>query len=183
MGIIDLYGADALRMALIFGTGTGRDIIISEEKIITQKRFANKIWNASRFVLQNIDYGQNFSKINIKSLKVTKEDKWIVSELKNTVKKINKSFENFEFHRAAEEIYNFFWHKFCDKTIEDIKKRIQNAKNGKEKLAGQWILYYILLNSLKLLHPFMPFITEEIYQMLPQKPKKALIIENWPKEN
>mgnify|MGYP001576286718 CR=1 FL=1 len=86
--------------------------------------------------------------------------------------------------KAAEEIYHFFWHKFCDKTIEDVKKRL-GAKLLKGELSspqtGQWVLYTVLLNSLKLLHPFMPFITEAIYQKLPHKPKKALIIEEWPK--
>ena len=182
LGVIDLYGADALRMALVFGTGAGRDIIISEEKIIAQRRFANKIWNAARFVLQSFGSDKGFLKMKKSDLKLTKEDKWILSELRKTIKKIDLNFEKFQFHQAAGEIYNFFWHKFCDKTIEDVKKRLLNSKDPKDKLTGKWILYQVLLASLKLLHPFTPFITEEIYQMLPGKPKKALIVEDWPKE-
>ena len=180
LGMIDIYGADALRMALVFGTGSGRDIIISEEKIIAQRRFANKVWNAARFALQNLDLDTDFQKIKKSDLSLTKEDKWILSELEKTVKKIDSDFKKFNFHQAAEEIYNFFWHKFCDKTIENIKKRLQESKNQKEKLAGRWVLYKVLLSSLKLLHPFMPFVTEEVYQMLPKKPKKVLIIDDWP---
>ena len=99
--------------------------------------------------------------------------------MKKTEKKITISIKNYKFHRAAEEIYHFFWHKFCDKTIEDCKKRILKAKSTKEKETPCWILWNVLYRSLKLLHPFMPFITEQIYQKLPSKPKEALIIEKW----
>jgi len=179
LGVIGLYGADALRMALVFGTACGSDIIISEDKIIAQRRFTNKIWNASRFIFQNIE-GIDFSKIKKSDLKLTKNDKWILSELEKTIKNVTLNIEKFNFHQAIEEIYAFFWHKFCDKTIEDVKKRIKESNNLKDKTTGKWVLYYVLYNSLKLLHPFAPFITEEIYQMLPFKPKKALIIEDWP---
>jgi valyl-tRNA synthetase len=172
LGIVDLYGADALRMALIFGTGPGRDIIISEDKIIAQRRFANKIWNAARFILYKLESDTSFLKVKKQDLKFTEEDKWILSELKSVINKTSQAFDNFNFHLAAEEIYEFFWHKFCDKTIENTKKR--------DDLTAKWVLYKALLDSLKILHPFMPFITEEIYQMLPQKPEKALIIETWP---
>lgn len=173
LGVIEDFGADALRMALVFGTSTGRDIIISEEKIIGQRNFANKIWNAGRFVLMNLE--KNFDPKKIKP-KLTPEDKWILKELKSTFKKVTKALENFEFHIAAHEIYHFFWHKFCDKTIENCKKRIYQ---GEDKETPKWVLYVVLLNSLKLLHPFMPFVTEEIYQKLPAREKKALIIEEW----
>lgn len=174
LGVIEDYGADALRMALIFGTSTGADIIISDEKIRGQRNFANKIWNASRFVLMNI--GKNFDLVKVKP-KLTQKDKWILEELKTTKKKIKKYIENYKFYLAAKEVYYFFWHKFCDKTIEDCKKRI----NKEPEETAKWVLWTVLYNSLKLLHPFMPFVTEEIYQRLPQKPKKALIIEDWPK--
>lgn len=173
LGVVDLYGADALRMALVFGAGSGRDIVISEEKIITHRRFANKIWNAARFTFQSLRSDTSFLKAKKQNLFLTKEDKWILSELNSTIRKVNSALETFNFHQAADEIYHFFWHKFCDKTIEDIKKR--------SDWTAKWVLYKVLLDSLKLLHPFMPFITEEIYQMLPRKPKQALIIESWPK--
>lgn len=181
LGVIDTYGADALRMALVFGTTSGSDVIISEEKIITQQRFVTKIWNASRFIFANLDKSFKPEKINAKNLKLTKEDKWILKELKKTIIKTTKEIENFRFHQAAQTIYHFFWHKFCDKTIENIKQHLYFEKTtAKERQTGQWILYTVLLNSLKLLHPFMPFISEAIYQKLPRRPKRALIIENWP---
>lgn len=175
LAVVDLYGADALRMALVFGTGLGRDVIISEEKIITHQRFANKIWNAARFVLQKLGNDTSFlmvKKVKKRELILTKEDKWILSELNSTIKKMDQALKTFNFHQSAIEIYNFFWHKFCDKTIENVKKR--------DDLAAKWVLYKVLLDSLKLLHPFMPFISEKIYQMLPKKQKLALIIESWP---
>jgi valyl-tRNA synthetase len=181
LGIIDLYGADALRMALVFGTGAGRDIIISEEKIIGQRRFANKIWNAGRFVIQSIELDKSFLEAKEKDLRLTKEDKWILAEMQHTIERVDKAFQRFNFHQAAEEIYNFFWHKFCDKTIEDVKKRLKNTREARDRLTGCWVLHRVFLTSLKILHPFMPFVTEEIYQILPGRPKKALIIEEWPR--
>lgn len=180
LGVVELYGADALRMALVFGTAAGSDIIISEDKIVAQRRFANKIWNASRFVLQNLEGNTDFLEAKKEDLQFTEADKWILSELKKTIESVSLSIERFSFHQAAKEIYSFFWHQFCDKTIEDVKKRLQSSKDQKDQLTGRWILYQVLLTSLKLLHPFMPFITEEIYQMLPKRPKQALIIEEWP---
>ncbi len=170
--VVEEYGADALRMSLVFGTSTGSDIIISEEKIRGQRNFANKIWNASRFVFKNIGKGFNPKKIKPK---LKKEDRWILKELKKTEKKITKAIENYRFHEGAEEIYHFFWHKFCDKTIENCKKRLLEG----EEETPKWVLWQVLYRSLKLLHPFMPFITEEIYQRLPARPKKALIVEKW----
>jgi valyl-tRNA synthetase len=175
LGVVDLHGADALRMALVFGTGAGNDIIISEDKIIAHRRFANKVWNASKFCLQNLESDLSFLKE--KKFSFTREDEWILKELENTIKKIDDNFKKFNFHQSAEEIYEFFWHKFCDKTIEDVKRRIR--ENEKEK-AGRFVLFKVLTDSLKLLHPFMPFLTEEIYQKLPKKEKKALIVEDWP---
>jgi valyl-tRNA synthetase len=171
LGVVELHGADALRMALVFGAAPGKDIIISEEKIIAQRRFTNKIWNAARFVLQRLE-GKNdfFQKPEEKEFK--EEDRWILSELSLAKEKISQAIENFQFHLAAEEIYEFFWHKFCDKAIENTK--------GRDDSAARWTIYKTLLDSLKMLHPFMPFITERIYQSLPKKKEKALIIENWP---
>jgi len=181
LGVIELYGADALRMALIFGTGIGRDIIISEEKIIAQRNFTTKIWNAARFTFQRLSEKDDFLRVKKGKLRFTPEDKWIFSELKKTTKKIAKYLENFQFHLAAREIYQFFWHKFCDKTIEDVKKRLRESENLKDRMTAKRVLYEVFLTSLKLLHPFMPFITEELYQKLPWKQKEALIIEDWPR--
>jgi len=183
LGIVEKYGADALRMALVFGSSSQNDIVISEEKIVTQQRFITKIWNASRFILINLGKNFNVQKIDIKNLKLTKEDRWILKEMENTIKRITRDIEAFNFHKAAQEIYHFFWHKFCDKTIEKAKERFYSEKSTQEeKQTAQWVLYTVLLNSLKLLHPFTPFITEFIYQKLYRKSKKALIIEDWPKK-
>lgn len=176
LGVISDYGADALRMALVFGSALPSDVIISEERIKGQRNFANKIWNAARFVSLNL--GKDFNPQKIKP-KLTPKDKWIFNELEKTKRKITKSIENYRFHLAAKEIYHFFWHKFCDKTIEDCKKRIKKAKSKKEKETPKWVLWKILYYSIKLLHPFMPFVTEEIYQRIPLKPKETLIVENW----
>lgn len=176
LGVIFDYGADALRMALVFGSAVGSDVIISQERVKGQRNFANKIWNAARFVLLNL--GKDFNPRKIKP-KLTPKDRWIFNELAKTKKRVTKSIENYQFHLAVQDIYHFFWHKFCDKTIEDCKRRIQRAKSKKEKETPKWVLWKILYYSIKLLHPFMPFVTEEIYQKLPLKPQKALIVESW----
>jgi valyl-tRNA synthetase len=182
LGIVQEQGADALRMSLVFGTGAGNDIIVSEDKVIAQKRFANKLWQASKFVLINLGNPPTggFDLKKVKKPRYSKTDKWILKELQKTVKKITRDIDQFRFHEAAQEIYQFFWHKFCDKTIEDVKRRIKEKARDADN--GKLVLLTVLLNSLKLLHPFMPFITEEIYQKLPIKNrKKFLMIENWPK--
>jgi valyl-tRNA synthetase len=159
------YGTDALRIALIFGAAPGTDIHLSEDKIRGMRNFATKIWNASRFILS---YEGRIKKSN----KRHKDDKWILSETKKTIKKSTSHIEKYRFDLAAEEIYHFFWHKFCDKYIEMSKNRRDES---------QATLIEVLETSLKLLHPFMPFVTEEIYQQLPIKNKqKCLMVETWP---
>lgn len=170
LGVVELHGADALRMALVFSAAPGKDIIVSEEKIIAQRRFANKIWNASRFVLQKLENQNDFLEKPAED-SFTPEDKWILTETRQAAETIGQAIENFQFHLAAEKAYDFFWHTFCDKAIENSKTRDDSA--------ARWTLYHVLLDSLKMIHPFMPFITEKIYQMLPQKSAKALIIETW----
>jgi valyl-tRNA synthetase len=182
LGVAEIYGSDALRMALVFGTSAGRDIVISEDKIMAQKKFANKIWNATRFILLNepkiVKNKNNFlSEIKI----TTPADKKILKSLQITIKKVNKNLEDFKFHEAAQTIYHFFWHQFCDIYIEESKKQMGTVQ---EKENTQRILLYTLLASLKLIHPFMPFVTEEIYQHLPLKNKKeCLMAEEWPQLN
>jgi len=178
LGIIDIYGSDALRMALVFGTGVGNDIIISEEKIKGFRNFTTKIWNASRYVLSNINL-EAIKKINSKDLKLTKEDKWILKELDKTETEVTDALEKYHFHRAAELIYEFFWHKFADKTIEDTKSRIYGDISKEEKQTAQWVLHRVLTESLKNLHPFMPFVTEAVWQNLEEE--KPLIVSEWSK--
>ncbi len=164
--MIEKYGADSLRMALIIGNPPGNDLKIGEEKIITYRNFANKIWNASRFVLSN------FSPLTSQLSPQHPDDKWILKELDKTTRRVTNFIEKYRFDLAAKEIYQFFWHKFCDKYIEMSKKRREEALP---------VLLKVLKTSLILLHPFIPFITEEIYQKLPVKDKKSLMIEEWPK--
>ena len=178
LGIVEEYGTDAFRMALVFGTGQGNDVSFSQEKIVAQKKFANKIWNAAKFVLMNLEKDFN-PQIELPSAE-NKEDQAILTKLNKIVKQVTEDLDNFMFHEAAQNIYHFFWHEFCDKYLESVKPRL-NGDNQKNKQAAQNTLYQVLSTSLKLLHPFMPFITERIWQELPSKDKKMLIIEKWPK--
>jgi len=176
LGVIDIYGSDALRMALMVGNTPGSDPIIYEEKIRGYRNFTNKVWNASRFVLMNL---QDFNPD--KKPKLGKKDEKTLRDLKRLSKEITKLMESFKFYRAAEKLYHYFWHVFADKIIEEQKIRL-NKPDKKKKQAAQYLLLEVLKTNLKLLHPFIPFITEEIYQGLPIKNKKEfLMIEDWPK--
>ncbi|MDD3491615.1 MAG: valine--tRNA ligase [Candidatus Pacebacteria bacterium] len=174
LAVIDVYGADALRMALIIGNTAGNDIVISEEKIKGYRNFANKIWNASRFVISNLnDYDGKKPTLNVK-------DKKTLIAFKKTKQKITKNLENFKFSLAGEALYHYFWHTFADKIIEEMKNRI---KDNQDKKQAQYILDIILKDCLKMLHPFMPFVTEAIWQKLPHyenKKDNLLIITQWP---
>jgi valyl-tRNA synthetase len=161
--LIDQYGADATRFGIAYQVMGNQDIKFGEDNIIMGKKFCNKIWNASRFVLaRNSKKGKFIVK--------TKADKRILKQLDKTIKSVDKDLDKLNFGKVAHVLYDFFWHDFCDKYIEESKK--QEDKNTEK------ILIHVLSNSLKLLHPFMPFITEEIYQ---QFNKKYLIVEKWPK--
>lgn len=174
--LTDKYGTDALRIGLIMGNTPGQSLALDENKIRGYKNFANKIWNASKFVLLNTaDYDQKI-KVTLNS----KQNKHL-KELKKVVKESTKLMDDFKFYIAGEKIYHYFWHTFCDKVIEESKKSLAPEATKKERQVTQYMLLEILFTSLKLLHPFMPFITEEIYQQLPVKNKeKCLMIENWP---
>jgi len=173
LAVIKIYGADALRMALIIGNTAGNDIIISEEKIRGYRNFANKIWNASRFVLLNL------KGFNGKKPILTVQDKKILNNLKKIEEKTSSYLDNFHFSLAGETLYHYFWHTFADKIIEEMKDRIRKDKDKKQ---AQYVLYKVLGDCLKMLHPFMPFITEEIWQKMPRyndKRSELLIIEKW----
>lgn len=179
--IIEKYGADATRFGLIWQIRQGQDIKFLEDHFAMGKKFCNKIWNASRFILtqlQDSDFNRNFDlKLNAPNL--TEADKKILRIFNEVAKTLDKDLENFHFGQAAQRIYKFFWHNFCDYYIEESKKQLQDAKNKTQTLK---ILLKILLNSLILLHPFIPFITEEVYLTLPIKNKKqSIMIETWPK--
>ena len=183
MELIEKYGADATRFGIVWQITNAQEIRFTEDHIIMGKKFCNKIWNAARFVLlqaQNSKVkSQNYNlKFEMKNL--TLSDKKILRALDKARGAVNKYLEKFEFGKAARTLYNFFWHDFCDIYIEESKKQIQNQKLKNQTIK---ILLFVLLNSLKLLHPFLPFITEEIYQKLPLKNKKvSIMIEEWPKK-
>ncbi len=183
--LIDEYGADATRFGIIWGVTGGQDMRFVKDNIVMGKKFCNKIWNATRFVLIQVQTAsrkpQNYS-LKLKTKSLASSDKKILKALDKTIKVVNKNLNNFEFGKVTHILYDFFWHDFCDKYIESAKLKVQNAKNKKEKEQAIRVLLYVLVTSLKLLHPFIPFITEEIYQTLPIKNKqKCLMVETWPK--
>ncbi len=183
--LIEKYGADATRFGIAWQITELQDIRFGEENILMGKKFCNKIYNAARFVMQqtiNSKLKSQKSKPQLKSRNLTIADKKILEALNVIIKSATNDLESYRFGKAAQGLYRFFWHDFCDKYIEIAKLQITNSKSQTEREATQKILLYVLLTSLKLLHPFMPFMTEEIYQQLPLKSKKAcLMIESWPK--
>ena len=172
--LIDKYGADATRFGIAYQLMGGQDLKFSEENMIMGRKFCNKIWNASRFVIMQMGDSKISFEKQLKIKNPTEADKKILARLAKTEKELNKNFENFDFGQAAHLIYDFFWHDFCDIYIEESK--------GQQNEQTNFILLKTLLRSLKLLHPFIPFVTEEIYQQIPLKDKKAaLMIEDWNK--
>lgn len=174
--LIEKYGTDATRFGLLWQVAQGQDMKFGEDALLNAKRFVNKIWNASKFTLMNLEDYQIVSRETIKD-QLTKEDNEILSRLEEVTKLTNKYLEKYDFQHAVELLYDFFWHEFCDKCIEDTKKRIWD--NTESKIAAQYTLHTVLSTSLKLLHPFMPFVTERIWSEL--KTEKPLIITDWPK--
>ena len=179
--IVEEYGSDALRFTLASLTIQGNYICLSEERIKGFRNFTNKIWNVSRFSMMNL---KDFSidKIEKDKLKMTLSDKWIISRLNRAIKKTNDYLNEFKFGEAAKNIYEFSWNEFCDWYIEFIKPRLYQEEDKISKETAQYILWVTLENTLKLLHPFMPFITEEIWQKIPHK-GESIIISSWPQYN
>ncbi len=177
LALTEKYGADATRMGIIWQVVDQQDVKFSEDPIIAGKKFCNKIWNATRFVLQNIDEKQ--FDLHVAPQGLTPGDIEILSRINAIIKSTTDNIESYQFGRAIRDLYDFFWHDFCDIYIENSKSQLQNPETRENT---EKILIYIISSSLKLLHPFVPFVTEELYQMLPAISKKeALIIENWPK--
>ena len=173
LDMIDQFGADALRFNLITGNSPGNDMRFYVEKCEAMRNFCNKLWNASRFVMMNLTIDKNElpEKLEI-------EDKWILSKLNDLTKEVIDNMDSFELGVAAGKIYDFIWDSYCDWYIELTKPRL-NGDNEESKLAAQKVLLYVLTEILKLIHPFTPFITEEIWQALPHE-GEALMIESYP---
>ncbi|MBS5360347.1 valine--tRNA ligase [Finegoldia magna] len=173
--VIDQYGADALRFALITGNTPGNDSRFYMEKVEANRNFCNKLWNASRFVFINVEDDVK----NIDDVELQIEDKWIISSLNDVIDEVSTNLNKYEIGIAAEKIYDFTWNVFCDWYIELVKPRLYGDDSILKESAIS-VLIYTLTNVIKLLHPFMPYITEEIYSYLPNK-NDMLINETWPK--
>ena len=164
LDLIDKYGADAIRFSFLYNTSQGQDIHFSEKLLEMGSTFANKVWNASRFVLSNLEDFDTATTVDKLELKL--EDKWILRKELKAIKAINEYMENYELDNAAKVAYEFFRGDFCDWYVEIAKTRVYGVEAGVDKVTAQWVLRHVLENGLKLLHPFMPFITEEIWQKL-----------------
>ena len=174
--IIDKYGADALRFTLATGNSPGNDMRFSDERVEASRNFANKIWNAARFILMNLPENEPAPYIP-QALAI--EDKWILSQYNTLVSGVTDSLEKFELGMAVQKLYDFIWDVFCDWYIEIAKIRL-NGDDEEKKATVRAVLVYVMSNTLKLLHPFMPFITEEIWQTLPHE-GESIMVSDWPK--
>ncbi|MBE5938140.1 MAG: valine--tRNA ligase [Lachnospiraceae bacterium] len=174
--VIEKYGADALRFTLITGNAPGNDMRFYYERIEASRNFANKVWNASRFIMMNLPDGG----IDLATMpQLTDADKWIISKMNDTVKDVTDNLSKYELGIAADKIYNFIWEEFCDWYIEMVKPRLYNDEDATRD-AALWTLKRVLIDALKLLHPYMPFVTEEIYCTLVGDEKDSIMISKWP---
>jgi len=174
--IIEQYGADALRLTLITGNAPGNDMRFYMERVESSRNFANKVWNASRFIMMNLEKAEVPENIDLTSL--TGADQWILSKVNTLTKDVTENMDKYELGIAVQKIYDFIWEEFCDWYIEMVKPRLYNDAD-KTKAAALWTLKTVLTNALKLLHPYMPFITEEIFCTLwPEE--ESIMISAWP---
>ncbi len=180
--LVDKYGADSLRYALVTGNAPGNDQRFQEEKIEAGRNFSNKIWNAMRFVLMNCEDDLSFEKVDRN--KFTVEDKWIISRLNTVITEVTANLEKYEFGVAISKIYSFLWEEYCDWYIEIAKARLYDKEVSEDistRLEAQFVLNNVLARSMQLLHPFMPFLTEEVYGCLVlDKRSESIMISDWP---
>lgn len=176
MDVIDKYGADSLRYFLLTGSTPGQDLRFHWEKVESTWNFANKIWNASRFALMNME-GFNYEDIDL-SGELSIADKWILTRLNHTIEQVTRNTEKYEFGEAGRYLYNFIWDELCDWYIEMAKLPLYGDDEEKKKTT-QSVLAFVLDQTMRLLHPFMPFITEEIWQKLPHE-GESITIASWP---
>ena len=174
--IIDKYGADALRLTLVTGNAPGNDMRFYIERVEANRNFANKIWNASRFILMYMPDGE-LKKPDNASLKPA--DKWILSKVNSLIKDVTENMEKYELGVAVQKIYDFIWDEFCDWYIEMVKPRLYDKENEDSRNAALYTLRSVLIDALKLLHPYMPFITEEIFCNLQDK-EESIMVSDWP---
>ena len=178
--MIEEYGADSLRFMLITGNTPGNDMRFYNERVESARNFANKLWNASRFMLMNLE---GFDKSFVPAAEdYTMADKWILSRFAKTAQGVTENLEKYELGEAGRLIYEFIWSEFCDWYIELSKARLYDKENVKPRQTAQYVLGYVLERTLRLLHPFMPFITEEIWQHIPHE-GKSIMVSQWPAED
>ena len=173
--VIDKYGADALRMTLLTGNAPGNDMRFYWSRVEASSNFMNKVWNASRFIMMNLDKAEIPSEMPSNLLQ---SDKWILSKVNSLINEVNRNMEAFDLGIALDKVQSFIWEEFCDWYIEMVKPRL-HSDTDQSKAAALWTLKYVLVTSLKLLHPFCPFITEEIFDTL-ETPKIPLMRQSWP---
>ena len=178
--VIDKYGADALRLTLMTGNAPGNDMRFYWERVESSRNFANKVWNASRFMLMNFEQAaeKGISIDGVSLADLTQADKWILSKMNRLTKDVTENIDKYELGIAVSKIYDFIWEEFCDWYIEMVKPRLYNDED-KTKAAALWTLKTVLINALKLLHPYMPFITEEIFCNV-QNEEESIMISKWP---
>jgi valyl-tRNA synthetase len=174
--VIERYGADTLRFSMITGVTPGNDVRFNWEKVENSRNFANKIWNASRFVMMNL---KDYQAITVEDEELQLVDQWILSRLNLTIQQVTERLQKYDLGEAARELYEFIWDEFCDWYIELAKPRLFNPQNQREKLLVQNLLNQVLQDILRTLHPFMPFISEEIYQSLPGH-SETIMLDKWP---
>ncbi len=173
--VIDKYGADALRMTLITGNSAGNDMRFYWERVEASRNFANKVWNAARFIMMNMEKA-DISDVDLDDL--TQADQWILSKANHLAKEVTDLLDKYEMGVALQKVYDFIWEEFCDWYIEMVKPRLWNEED-ETKAAAIWTLKTVLIQSLKLLHPYMPFITEEIFCNL-QDEEESIMVSKWP---
>ena len=174
--VIDKYGADALRLTLMTGNAPGNDMRFYWERVEASRNFANKVWNASRFIMMNLEKAEVPQEIDLNAL--TGADKWILSKVNKLAEEVTENMDKYELGIAVQKVYDFIWEEFCDWYIEMVKPRLYNEEDT-TKAAALWTLKTVLGNALKLLHPYMPFITEEIYCTL-RPEEESIMIASWP---
>lgn len=181
--IIEKYGADALRLTLITGNAPGNDMRFYYEKVEANRNFANKVWNASRFIMMNMDAGDSgegkAGNGEASGMCLEPADRWILSKLNRLVKEVTENMEHYELGIAVQKVYDFIWDEFCDWYIEMVKPRLYNSDDADSRAAALWTLKNVLIDALKLLHPYMPFLTEEIFCSL-QSEEESIVVSSWP---
>ena len=176
--VIDKYGADALRYTLITGNAPGNDMRFYWERVEASRNFANKVWNASRFIMMN-DPDNKVKATDAQPENLTAADKWILSKMNNLIEEVTDNMEKYELGIAVAKLNDFIWEEFCDWYIEMVKPRLYNSDDTASQNAALWTLKTVLIDALKLLHPYMPFITEEIFCTI-QSEEESIMISKWP---